>query len=357
MKKFFKTFFSSPYFQDFKTIKVKNKCASESGQSLVESLLVIPVFFLILSGVIFVFYQQLRDVVDDSAQSSLQVSQALFEPEERILAGWSDQAQNKEKSLQKIADHAINSSKGFSNSTDMKEGVFLDKENVLDKGHLPSSETKPSYSVSLTEENKFQFSTQAQKKAYEKKDFSFDSIFPQWSLIRHVYEGKSLYAPTGSFGWKERALAAAHASTGFLLSSAGIQFSKEYASLMPGQVQSTFVSNCFMEPLKPNCQLQSLSKKFERAAKDGANTQLLECASEMTAKCLLAGAPQAIAACEVRGIQSILSAIESGQKADVCPILNTVTSTEYQAIKALVYANIIENSANEIAKRTEIFGK
>lgn len=357
MKKFFKTFFSSPDFQDFKTIKVKNKCGSESGQSLVESLLAIPIFFLILSGVIFIFYQQLRDVVDDSASISLESTAILFDPEERGLAGWSEQAKDKAKSLQKVADHAINSSRGFSDSTDMKEGVFLDKENVLDKEHLPSSETKPSYSVSLDEENKFQFSTQAQQKSYEKSDFSSDPIFPQWSIIRHVYDGKSLYAPTGSFEWKERPLAVAHASKEFLLTPAGIQFSKEYASLMPGQTQSNFVSNCFMEPLKPNCQLQSLDKKFERAAKDGANTQLLECASEMTAKCLLAGAPQAIAACEVRGIQSILSAIESGQKADVCPILNTVTLTEYQTVKALVYANIIENSANEIGKRTEILGK
>lgn len=317
--------------------------AQESGQALVESLFVIPLFFILLSGVIFVFYQQIRNVIDDSAYASLKLSQAFFDSEERRLAKWSYQDDAKEKALKDVAYGSLNSSNAFLNSVDMKEGVFLDKKKIS------------SYSVSLKNPGEFDFSTQADKQAYERSSFSFDHVLSSFASVKHSYFGKSLYYPDNSFSWSERPFEAAEDSRDFLMSAKGILFSKNYASLSLGN--SYFTSNCFMEPFKPQCHLHPIFGKFDRAAKDGANTQLAECVVEMSAECLPLGAPPAIAVCEAKGIALIIASIEMGKQSSLCPITNSITIAAYQAVKALIYADLLKNSAYEIKKRSEILKK
>lgn len=315
----------------------------QSGQSLLESILVIPMFFIVLSGVIFIFYAQIRNSLDDSAYASLKLSQVFFDAEERRLAKWSDRFENTEESLRNIAYNSLNSSTAFHNSVDMKDGVFLDKKKVI------------SYSISLKNQNEFDFSTTAGKEAYERSFFPFDHMLSSFASVKHSYSGKSLYYPEDSFSWSKRSFEVVKDSRDLLMSAKGTLFSKNYASLSSGN--SSFTSNCFMEPFKPQCHLHPIFGKFDRAAKDGANTQLAECVAEMSLECLPLGAPPAIAACEAKGIAITIASIEVGKQSSACPITNSITAAAYQAVKALVYENLVKNSAYEIKKRSEILKK
>ena len=64
------------------------KSSKNCGQSLVEFILIVPIFFLILSGIVSIFYIQNRQFLDFESKISLSLSQFLFEQDERKKANW-----------------------------------------------------------------------------------------------------------------------------------------------------------------------------------------------------------------------------------------------------------------------------
>lgn len=313
----------------------------QSGQSLVESIVIVPLFFVFLSGIIFVFYQQIRNETDENSFSVMKMSDAFFDAEEKKRNGWDTSFLSRNQSLSDIANRSLNASQAFSDAVDVKDKVFLDKKNVHD------------FSVKSDDANGFSFWTKADQKAYEKTAFLFKNNRDQMQTIEHDYQGESLYAPVRNFQWSQRAKEVATDVKAFQKTSKGQQFGRSYASLLPQK--NNFVFSCLMEPFEPKCQLDPFAQKFNQIAQNRTNHQMQKCALEMTVSCLLLVEPPAIASCEARGIRSIFFATQSGKKVKECPFLNASAFVESQVSAAKALKAILTNQENEILKKNELY--
>lgn len=107
------------------------------GQALVESIVIIPIFFLLLSGVIILFQIKLRIMVDENVLSGQMLSFAYLSDEEK----WS--AINSEEIVSQQIFYSFMPSKFFRNSVDQIDGLFFDKvylsknESALENGNNP----------------------------------------------------------------------------------------------------------------------------------------------------------------------------------------------------------------------------
>lgn len=315
--------------------------SDQSGQSLIESIVIIPLFFVFLSGIIFVFYQQIRNETDENSFSVMKMSDVFFDAEEKKRNGWDTSFFNRNQSLTDLADRSLNASQAFSDAVDVKDKVFLDKKNVRD------------FFAKSDDANKFSFWTKADQKAYEKTAFLFKNNQDQMQTIRHDYQGESLYAPDQDFQWSQRAKEVSTDVKAFQKTGNGQQFGRSYASLLPQK--NNFVFSCLMEPFEPKCQLDPFVQKFNQIAQNRTNRQMQECALEMSVECLLLVEPPAIASCEIRGGRSIVYAMQSGKKVKECPILNASVFIENQVAVAKALKSIFTNQKNEILKKSEIY--
>ncbi len=325
---------------------------NQEGQSLVEFVIVTPLFFIILSGIISLFYLQNRDYIDQEAKISVSISQYLFENEERKIAFWEHAENEKSYALKSVLFNSFNPSSVFKGASDKKVGVFFDK-NVVSYFHGKNCSTKNTFGLSLEKEGKFQFSTCSDKNGYERMGFSFAKVLDNFPLSILQHKESSLYYPPEEMSWINRSHLIKNAVQEFTLSAKEISFSKNYASLSFPQDNSLFNGKCFLEPFQPKCILSPYSRKIKRAVNAGSNIQLLACRAEMAAKCALTGpgAPE----CIVAGVEAIKESMRLGMPAPNCSSANAVIKEVSAFINAKSLTGAMGNTISEGNMRKNFF--
>lgn len=310
--------------------------APQRGQSLVEFIIVIPIFFLFLSGMIFIFFNQIRNFTDDHALISLQISQSGFEPAERTQAHWRDPT----LSHQNVLNASLNPSLLFTSSRNRHDDVFQDKKHIY-AAPTSASET---FSVQNHAAEHIGFTTSAPLTAYENASFDFMEPFST-RLNEHVFSAAAIFAPTDDFQWKQRSNEVISDTRSFALRN--MVFMKEYASLHYPQDNSQFNANCFMSPLTPQCRIHPLQGKMTRSAQDGANIQVLGCAWEMEQTC-------ATTACTAEGVAEIVSALKLGIASISCPKINQLIRVQYAKALSLTLEKTQQNVLLEGTQRQRL---
>lgn len=315
----------------------------QDGQSLVEFVIIIPIFFFFLSAMIFIFFNQIRTFSDDQSFVSLQISQSGFSSEERTVAHWQD----KIISHKNVLNAALNPSLFFSSSKNKQDGVFQDKKHI----HQNPTFAPESFTIEESKAEKIEFSTFAPLSAYENASFNFmTQTNPK--QIEHEFSGTSVFAPTNDFQWSQRKNELIFDARA--LSMQNILFAKEYASIHYPKDNSQFNGKCFMSPLYPQCHLHPLQSKMARSAQDGANRQLLQCFSEMELGCAALIEPPAIAACTAKGLIEIANAVEFGMESKSCTKINQIILMQYTAAMGLTIEKTLENKAMEAIQRQRL---
>lgn len=320
----------------------------ESGQSLLEMLLILPIFFMVLSGFIFIFQNQIRVYTDEMAQSALLVSEAHFSNEEKQIANWDSAQENSLSLLSKQAEVALNSSRFFKNSVDTKDGVFLDKKYVKKAAHLDSCSFEALFQVSVKGDGSFALTTCASSTAYESLEGKFDSSFvgkPQ-SFVR-----RSLYYPQSEFVWSQRVSAASSSALLYFQSAEVLSFSKRQSSLVLPD-KGAFNARCFMEPFYPECLLRPIDEIISRSARDSSKLQISLCYSEAALACAPTG--PGIPACLAGKLAQLINALELGVEAWVCPNTNRALKASQNAMLNVTSAYSSVIFAKEVAFRSEI---
>ncbi|MES2616188.1 MAG: TadE family protein [Bdellovibrionota bacterium] len=321
---------------------------NESGQSLVEFIVVTPVFFIILSGIISIFYLQNRSYMDLEAKISLSMTPFLFEQAERKEAHWEEGEPNELKS---ILDKSLNPSLAFKLAKDKNNRVFLDKS-LLKYTEAENCHQNNTYSFVEKGQGEYQLSTCANENGYEKRGYNFQNILNHFSLSFFQSKGNSLYYPFSELAWPQRSALTSTATREFLLSAKGISFTKNYASLTLPVDYSLFNHQCFMEPFLPQCSLHPYSGKIDRAAKDGANIQMTECYVEMAANC--ASTAAAYPACIAEGAAEIISAALAGSASSSCPGLKKAIETYFNGIKVKASYDSTATTVKEVDARKNL---
>ena len=170
-----------------------------SGQSLVEFIIIIPLFFIILSGIVSIFYLQSRNYMDLESSISIALSQFLFTKEERVSAKWDESTRDSRSSLTSSLDKSLSPGLAFKHKTTKKDFSFLEKD-----------------------QGQFQMSTSADKNGYEKSGFSFQNVLDKFPLSHFQSEGTSVYYPFGELAWPNRSSLDTNASREFMLSVKGM---------------------------------------------------------------------------------------------------------------------------------------
>ena len=156
------------------------KSSKNCGQSLVEFILIVPIFFLILSGIVSIFYIQNRQFLDFESKISLSLSQFLFEQDERKKANWDNNFLENNEGIKDVLDKSFNPSRAFKMAFNKQDDVFSDKSRVFyaQKGEVSD---KKNYTFENIESGEVEISTYAGKNGYEKKGFSFSQVLQNFS--------------------------------------------------------------------------------------------------------------------------------------------------------------------------------
>ena len=67
---------------------IKDKNTNQNGQSLVELIIIVPLFFIILACMNLYLNQKIKSITTDSVYQSMLISDAQFDQEERIYSYW-----------------------------------------------------------------------------------------------------------------------------------------------------------------------------------------------------------------------------------------------------------------------------
>jgi type II secretory pathway pseudopilin PulG len=324
----------------------------QSGQSLVEMLMVLPLFFIVLSGFIFIFQQQIRGFTDEMAQSALAVTEANFEKGERSKADWPSALGDSQDLLNKVTENVLNPSAFFSRSVDMKDGVFVDKKPVKQAFKYTNLSEYCSlnaiYDVVAKGNGSFELNTCAPGNAYESLDSKFMTGFEGNFQSRIV---NSLYYPQIEFSWPNRPFETSRAVVSFSSSSLGLGFSHKQASLFIPD-NGYFNTKCFMDPFDPACSFKAISGKFSRAARDSSKLQVTTCFVEASVTC--AGTGPGLPACLAGKAAELINALELGVEAWVCPNTNIALKGTQNVVQDTVYAYSSVIIGRETSLRGEI---
>jgi hypothetical protein len=323
----------------------------QTGQSLIEFILILPIFFIALSGFIFIFQQQMRVFTDEGVESALALSEANFENGERMTAKWHTVSEpSQEKLLKQIAQNAFEPSAFFKGSTDLIEGVFADKKKIKPRQHLNNHTDECSqdalYEALVRGNGTFELKTCAPENAYERVSSQFVKKF---ELGPQIFHGRSLFYPQLDFSWPKRSFALTSAIKDYFAFAASFQLT--HASLfVPENAQ--FNKKCFLEPFQPQCDLILMEEKFARAAKFSAKAQLVLCVAEAAIPCGSStfGAPVCVAA----KIALIAAAVSAGNEASQCSRTNKMLKIVQK--KSQIYFNAVASKifAEEVALRAQI---
>ncbi|KAB8033222.1 hypothetical protein [Fluviispira multicolorata] len=321
---------------------------SSKGQSLLECVMVVPLFFILLGSIIVVFQQQSRSFQDENTHFILSLSEGHFELEERQLAHWANNKDDKNLLLEMIADNSLNSSRFFTESVDLQEGVFIENQPVREVSAQILSEGcsfNAIYNIMAQQGGEFNLKTCAQESGYQRV---LSPIPDKLGSIEQNKIGFSLFYPYADFSWFKRNQEVVRSVHGFLVSSQGLEFNKNIASLFNSR-EGAFNVNCFLEPFRPQCRLQSVGNKFSRAAKDSANLQISACFFESSLKCT--GSTVAMPVCLAANGASLIASIAAKQPSPLCPALNrSIKSGQWSVQKAISAYSLIIND-QEIAFR------
>lgn len=302
----------------------------QNGQSLVEFILIVPLFFIVLSAVNLYLNQKIKFITEQSAYESLSLSDSHFDIEERQSAQWNASQMKTESYNNEILNQSLNGSLFFKHSVDTKNGVFVDKKYIQSKKTTTCSQN-PVYELNSTKKGEFDFSVCANGAGFEAKNFSYQKTIENFKPTTQKHKGHSLYYPSDQFSWNHRAQIVSDAVQNFQKNIQMISFSKKYASLLISYDDAQFNSNCLMNPGKQTCSLPTLETKWRRTAFNSANQQVLECLLEASAKCLAMLTPVLIAGCIGEKASGIISALSMGLQAPECPILNKILDVRYHA--------------------------
>ncbi|BBH53483.1 hypothetical protein [Fluviispira sanaruensis] len=334
------------------------------GQSLVECVIVLPLFFLTLAGLILLFRQQNRVYQDEKTLSVLALSDAHFVREERKQALWRNSTDESQIALERMAKIALNPDRFFSTSVDQHNGVFFENQlvtaarssalqkncsfsavyNLISKGNgvfaLTTCAQGNGYEVQLNKE----YETQLEAFAGDEKGSIRIPVRLDKEVsepIEQIMTGSALFYPYLELSWGQRERVVVKSVRAFFLSPMGSHFSRDIASLL-SPTKGVFNVHCFLEPFSPTCQVQTLRSKFSRTAKDSANLQINACFLESAIKC--AGASVAAPACLVAKAISIVASVAAGQASPLCPVLNNAVSTGQWTVQKTVsaYSSIIK---------------
>jgi len=322
---------------------------NSQGQSLVEFILILPLFFIICTGLIFYFHIQFRNVIDDFASSALSKSSSLFSTEERQEAKWSQEFLNSEKLLLNTTDTLFSASKEFK-SKNMKEGMFIEAKRL--QSQKKSCEAKqPSYFMEQKDSQNFELFTCADEMGYDR--FATDEISPHILKKQTIHHFKihSLYVPQGDFEWNMRHNMVFLQIDSYLNTLAGIGFKREVASLNYPTDHGRFNTLCYMSPFLSECPIIFVSGKFERAASDGANAQIAACVLEALTTCPPAADGVTSAACVAYRISSITVSLLEGKASGLCPELNRVAAAGFSISELKSKELSLLNRAQELKLR------
>lgn len=339
-----------------KTIEFKHL---QVGQSLVEFIFIIPLFFIILSGVNLYLNQKIKSITEQSAYESLMIADAVFESEERERSHWATSQKNTLNYGNDILTHALNSSSFFKNSVDTSDKVFIDKKNVQSKNQISCDKiTSPSFYLSTIKQGDFNFSTCSDGSGFESSSFSYQKMIEDFKSTKVNYIGQSIYYPSEKFSWDNRKYTIKNAVRDFQTNIQSFAFSKEYASFDYSQISSSkpeyqFNTNCLMNSKKSYCFIPTLEKKWRRIAFNSANKQVLGCLSEASIKCLSLATPATIAICVAEKSASIVAALRTGTKVLDCPLINKALEFKYNTALKLLDMNSAKIYSQEFLFRNQ----
>jgi hypothetical protein len=330
---------------------IKRKLKQEQGQSLVEFLFILPLFFLILGALFIIFQQQARIYQDLIAHSALSTSAAHFAIEERQAATWSEFDGTTEDLLDRIAMQALNPSSFFKLSIDVNQGVFAEKKavhpfsSIVDNAQTCSGDSL--YHVLAKDKGEFTFTTCAGNVGYDVAQLHTNDF----NATHHVLSGRSLYYPQRELTWFERPKAAINSVYNFMLTPFGQHFQRTHASLLIPD-HSAFNARCLMNPFAEasDCNSPLLATHFNQIALDGAALQVKACFAEAALSCAPSG--PGVPVCLAAKAAAIFNATQLGSEAWVCPTTNSMLKATYRSVQTLVFAYSLRITQQETALRS-----
>lgn len=313
------------------------------GQALVETIFIIPIFFLILSGILFLFQSQMRILTDENVVNGQIVSAAYLMEEEK----WS--IEKSEELIAKQVHYSFMPSKFFLNSVDQIDGLFLDKIPLTQQESNTCDKNNPRYQIYRQEKGFFNLTTCAHESQYEreKKPPFFKSSQAE---VSH-YLAQNLFYPAAYLQLKEKEKKISSAYSDFFKESEFYTYEQQQASILFSS-RGEFNQSCFMQPFSPVCSLQSVEHILTRTTVDTAKWQLRLCVAEAVAKCGVTG--PAVAVCVAGKLLQIKNAIELGVEAWVCPILNASVKSIHSATQTYIFFQLQRLKGEEALFKSEI---
>ncbi|WGL60190.1 hypothetical protein QEJ31_01050 [Pigmentibacter sp. JX0631] len=313
-----------------------------NGQALVESIFIIPIFFLLLSGIIILFQGKLRIMTDENVLSGQLLSFAYLNDEEK----WSEIKSEKIVSQQTL--YSFMPSKFFKNSVDQIDGLFFDKVYLNKNEAGLKNKNTPQYSIFNSLKGIILLETWAYDSNYEReKNLPFKFEFRP---SHKIYEEQNIFYPSSELDLENRNFKVLKSVTGFSKTLESQQYSQQQASFF-FPLQGEFVQKCLMQPFSPRCSLQTIQNILNRTVVDSTNFQISLCFAEATSRCT--GSGPAIAACVASKIVQIKNAIELGVPAWVCPLLNAKSREVRIATNFFVSSELARFSLLEAQLRGE----
>ena len=118
---------------------------SNSGQSLVETLMVIPIFFVFLVGILKIYKDEEKKIREIRLISNMPYSDFFFSEKEKVFQNWSDSNDSDSQILNQLKSASLNPSL-FWSSQNTKDGTFVESPKI-------SSSLRPSFSIYIPEKN------------------------------------------------------------------------------------------------------------------------------------------------------------------------------------------------------------
>ena len=331
------------------------KSSKNCGQSLVEFILIVPIFFLILSGIVSIFYIQNRQFLDFESKISLSLSQFLFEQDERKKANWDNNFLENNEGIKDVLDKSFNPSRAFKMAFNKQDDVFSDKSRVFyaQKGEVSD---KKNYTFENIESGEVEISTYAGKNGYEKKGFSFSQVLQNFSPTLNLELSHSLYFPYERLKWNKRPALASLAVKEFAYGFSGTSFAQNFASLFVPD-KSKFNGQCFMQPFNPSCLISPYSNLFHDAATQGISDQRQGCLAEVVIECTLQSAvagPQAVAACVGTKGEEVFESFRNEKQSMNCSALNIYVQSFSALAQESAALEMAETRAKEVSMRINL---
>nr|BFD31886.1 hypothetical protein GTC16762_15040 [Pigmentibacter ruber] len=313
------------------------------GQALVESIIIIPIFFLLLTGTVFLFQIKLRIMADENVLNGQKLSFAYLNDAEK----WS--ALKSSDIISQQSFYSFMPSKFFSNSVDQIGGLFFDKAYVDNYKTKSQNKHSPGYSIFNNLNGIILLETWTQDSNYEReKDLPFR--FKSWSSHKY-YEEQNIFYPSSVVDLHKRDFKVLNSLTLFDKTLESQYFSRQQASLY-SPLQGEFVQQCLMRPFAPLCSLHTIENILNRTVIDSTNFQIQLCFLEASARCV--GSGPAVAVCVANKVIQIKNAIELGIPAWVCPILNNKVKEVSIATNYFISSQLGRFSQKEAQLRGEL---